>query len=197
VEMLAQIILELEGYTVEKTRHVLSVEGRPVAEIDVVAKKDGETYYVEVKSGKVSVTDVRQAYTNARLAGVKPLIVARGFSDDAARITAKELGVEVLLIPDYLHLISPEEILQIVEAAVHLTLEKLLPNPVNELSQEELQVVRAIALSNTFEEAANKLGIGTHELGRKVSELREKGAITSTSPYRLLRLQCKLLLLAQ
>lgn len=197
VEMLAQLILELEGYTVEKTRHSLIVDGRPIAEIDIVAKKDGETYYVEVKSGKISVTDIRQAYTNAKLAGGKPLIVARGFSDEAARITARELGIEVLLIPDYFHLIDTEEIMQIVEETVYLTLEKLFPTPTSPLSEEELETVRALANSNTFEEAADKLGVSKQELGQRISKLKEKGAITKTSPYRLLRLQSKLLLLSQ
>ena len=94
-------------------------------------------------------------------------------------------------------MIDSEEIIQIVEATVYLTLEKLLVNASSPLSGEELEALRAIASSNTFEEAAEKLGISMRELGQRINVLKEKGAITLTSPYRLLKLQSKLLLLAR
>ncbi|ABL77562.1 restriction endonuclease [Thermofilum pendens] len=196
VEALARLILELEGFSVEQTRLRLERNGVSLAEVDILARKNGEAYAVEVKSGRVSVTDVRQVYANAALLGAKPLLIARGFSDEAAKATAEELGVKVLLIPDYVYFVDTEELLRLVEEAVALTLEKLLSVSPANLSPPEVEVVKAIASSSSFEEAARRLGVSTDALGKAVEALREKGAITLHSPFRLLRLQCKLLLLS-
>ena len=74
VEELATALLEGEGFRILERRKVIRVGESQVAEVDILAEKDGEVYAVEVKSGRISVTDVRQAFTNARLLGYKPLI---------------------------------------------------------------------------------------------------------------------------
>lgn len=72
--------------------------GVEVGEVDIVAEdSSGNKYAIEVKSGKVDVSAIRQAYVNAKVLNAKPLIVARGgFSNDSSRALADELGVSVI-----------------------------------------------------------------------------------------------------
>jgi predicted RecB family endonuclease len=76
-----------------------------VGEVDILAVDgDGNTYAVEVKAGKIDISGIRQAYINAKLIGAKPLVIARGYAEEGARELARELGVEVVLLPDYVFL---------------------------------------------------------------------------------------------
>lgn len=193
-EMLAFYILESLGFEIETYRYRVEREGVEVAEIDALAKKDGETYAVEVKSGRISTTDVRQAYTNAKLIDAKPLVVARGFADKSAEVYARELGVEVLLLPDYFHFISTEELIATLEEAILNVFERLLGGNFEDLSGEELEVLRAIAVSKNPEEAYKMLGKSFEEFSRIIGELRAKGFITETGSFNRLKIQARLLL---
>ncbi len=194
-EYLAEALLDALGYRLLDRRHVVEKGGVKLAEIDILAEKGGERYAVEVKSGRVSTTDVRQAYSNAQLIGAKPLIVARGFADASARAYAEQLGVEVLLYPDYL-LAEPEQLHAAVEKAVEKVLaEAFAVNPLV-LGDEDLEAVKALAFSRSFEEAARRLGVDAGELSGVIARLREKGAITAKGGYHSLRLQAELLFLA-
>jgi predicted RecB family endonuclease len=194
-EQLALFVLESEGFEVLGRREKIVKGSSEIAEVDLVARKQGELYAVEVKSGKVSVTDVRQAYTNARLLGAKPLILARGFSDDSARALAEELGVQVILLPEYMHFVSPEELAELVEKALVSVLDRLLPAEPPELSEEEARVLEALARGGTFPEAARLAGMREDELGRALERLREKGLFMLGRSPSELRLQAKVLLL--
>lgn len=93
------------GLTPLAFRYKIIKEGVEVGEVDILARDDsGKLYAVEVKAGRIDVSGVRQAYVNALLAGARPLVVARGYADDAARKLAEELGVEVFLLPDFVFL---------------------------------------------------------------------------------------------
>jgi len=194
-EQLALFVLESEGFEILGRREKIVRGSSEIAEVDLVARRQGELYAVEVKSGRVSVTDVRQAYTNAKLLGAKPLILARSFSDDAARALAEELGVQVILLPEYMHFVSPEELAELVEKALVSVLDRLLPAELPELGEEEARVLKALARGGTFSEAARLANMREDELGRAVERLREKGLLTLGRSPSELRLQAKVLLL--
>lgn len=193
-EMLAFFVLESLGFNVEELRYRVQREGVEVAEVDALARRNGELYAVEVKSGKVSTTDVRQALANAQLIGAKPLIVARGFADKSAEVYARELGVEVILLPELLHFVSLEELLDIVEEAVLSSLERLLDFNVEELSAEELRALHAIAVSRDLAEACRRLELDNEECSRLLGNLRSKGVISEVGRFSRLRMQARLLL---
>ena len=189
VEDLAVHLLEDLGFEVRERRKRVLVEGVEVAEVDIIATRGGELYAVEVKSGKISVSDVRQAYANAALLNAKPLIVCRGFSDESSEKAARALGVEVLVMDDYLAFTRPEELYKVVEAAICRLLTVLLSTRLALVRGEDLAILKALAYSVTFKEAAEKLGVTEGELGKAVADLRRRGVLTVTGRYDLLRLQ--------
>ncbi len=98
-------LLPALGLFPKASRYRIYRNGVEVGEIDILAVDgNGNTYAVEVKAGKIDISGVRQAYTNAKLIGAKPLVIARGYAEEGARELAKELGVEVVLLPDYIFL---------------------------------------------------------------------------------------------
>jgi len=194
-EALAFHILESLGFEIVSYRHRVVREGVEVAEVDAIARKGGELYAVEVKSGRVSTTDVRQALANAQLVGAKPLIVARGFADKSAEVYARELGVEVVLLPDYFHFVSTEELERLVENALVEALSRLLNVSVNGLSEEELKAIKVIAVSRDASEASTRLGLDGKGFSQLISSLREKGVLSESGPFEKLRLQARVFLL--
>lgn len=98
-------LLPALGLTAKATRFKIYRDNAEVGEVDILAVDDkGETYAIEVKAGRVDISGIRQAYVNASLLGARPMVVARGYADEGARALARELGVEVVLLPDYLFL---------------------------------------------------------------------------------------------
>jgi len=194
-EALAFHILESLGFEIVSYRHRVVREGVEVAEVDAIARKGGELYAVEVKSGRVSTTDVRQALANAQLVGAKPLIVARGFADKSAEVYARELGVEVVLLPDYFHFVSTEELERLVENALVEALSRLLNVSVDGLSEEELEAIKVIAVSRDASEASTRLGLDGKGFSQLISSLREKGVLSESGPFEKLRLQARVFLL--
>ena len=193
LENIAEEVLARRGFRIVSKRYRIKVEGVDIAEVDILAEKDGERYAVEVKAGRVSVTDLRQVYANAVLLKAKPLIVCRDFSDEAARKTAELLGVEVLFLPEFLVFVTPEELVYSVKSAVKEVLLELLTLPQVELSSEDVRVLKAIAEADSFRDAAVKLGMEISELGRRVAELRKKRVLVGED-YSSLRLRAILLL---
>ncbi|PLJ77346.1 recombinase RecB [Infirmifilum sp. SLHALR2] len=194
-ETLAFHILESLGFEVVSYRHRVVREGVEVAEVDAIARKGGELYAVEVKSGRVSTTDVRQALANAQLVGAKPLIVARGFADKSAEVYARELGVEVVLLPDYFHFVSTEELERLVENALVEALSRLLNVSIDGLNEEELEAIKVIAVSRDAGEASTRLGLDGKGFSQLISSLREKGVLSESGPFEKLRLQARVFLL--
>ncbi|QOJ78447.1 endonuclease [Infirmifilum lucidum] len=193
-ETLAFYVLESMGFELVSYRHRIVKDGVEVAEVDALARKSGELYAVEVKSGRISTTDIRQAVANAQLLGAKPLIVARGFSDKSAEVYARELGVEVVLLPDYLHFVSTEELLQLLEDALIRTIDRLLDRNIESLSEEELRVLREIASSRDADEACRRLGVDSRSFSQLLGSLREKGVISGGS-FEKLRVQARIALI--
>jgi len=90
-ERIAKRLLESKGFSIKSTKHVILDNGEKVAEIDIIAKSPtGEKYAVEVKAGKADVNSLRQVYANSKLCGFKPMLICKGYADEAAQRVAKK-----------------------------------------------------------------------------------------------------------
>jgi len=195
-ERVAIGILERMGFKVLDTRKKIVKEGIEVGEVDIIASSpEGELYAVEVKAGKASVSDVRQAYTSALLLGMRPLMICKGFADAAAETVAKELDVRVLAIPEYYMLLEVEELELAVRAALQESSDELgppIPLPHGErLTKDDLKLLRAMASSNSAEEVASKLRLTVQEVWRRVNGLRSRGIVRGSWSFDKLRLQAR------
>ncbi len=194
-EKIARRLLENLGYTVLERRKQIVVNGAKVAEVDLMAVgPDGEKYAVEVKAGKISVNDIRQAYTNALLVEAKPMIVCKGFADEGAKQAAKSLGVEVVTFSSYYLLLDIDELYAVVNEAVREVLEEygLLPLPSRDiLSPRDIEVLEAIAKSSSMEEAAERLGIKLRALNSRIKRLKLAGILPRVRDYERLKLVAK------
>lgn len=179
-ERIAARLLEQLGYHVVEAHRRIMVNNVEVGEIDFVAKgPDGETYAVEVKAGKIDVTGVRQAYVNAQVAGMKPLVICKGFADDSARELANTLGVKVISLSD-VFLVEDEELEVILREVVEDVIEEyfsMLITPPPQLRHDQLRILRVVARSATISEAAEKLGMSIESLIRRFDEMRGQGVI--------------------
>jgi len=194
-EELTRLLLEGLGYTIERMRHKVTIEGNEVAEIDmIVTDPNGVRYGVEVKSGEISVSDVRQAYVSAKLANVKPMIVGKGFSNEASAKLAKKLNVKVLLLPDYI-ILTPEELYETIKESVISAFEYLF-DPPPKLGEEEINFLKALTISQSISELAQRLNISEKALGTVLRSLRNKGIFSKhLKGYRLLRIRATIVLL--
>ncbi|MEM4717543.1 MAG: restriction endonuclease [Desulfurococcaceae archaeon] len=179
-EKIAIGVLEELGYKVLETSKKISINGIEVGEIDAIAiDQSGEQYAVEVKAGRIDVSGIRQAYVNALLVGCKPLVVSKGFSDDAAKELAEKLNVKVIQLSD-VFLVESEELYIVIREIIEETLTDYLEvfygfNP--NVKQEYLQILEAISRSPTISEAAEKLGLEVSGLAKKIDELKRLGII--------------------
>jgi len=189
VEKIAKLLLEEEGFTVIEERKRVKRNDIDVAEIDLLAKKNGEVYAVEVKAGRVSVTDLRQVYTNAKLVEARPIIICRGYADKAAEELAKALNVEVLFLSDYLIFLEPEELVNIVERTLTKLLIRILEPQLHVFNEEEFKLLQSIAYCKDFPDLVRKTGISARELRELINSLKLKGFENDPKNYDILRLQ--------
>ncbi|MBO3768039.1 MAG: YraN family protein [Candidatus Brockarchaeota archaeon] len=133
-EDIAISILESLGYSVLERRKQVVVNNVNVAEIDIVARdQEGNLLAIEVKSGKASVTDIRQVFSNSKLINAKPLLICKGFSDSSAISLASELGISYLLLPEY-YLFTFEDFKEIAKEIIYEVLSIYLSLEVNSIS---------------------------------------------------------------
>ena len=183
-ERIAFRLLEQLGYKITEVHHRITIKGVDVAEVDAIAMDtNGNKYAVEVKAGKLDVTGIRQAYTNAKLLGMKPLIICKGFVDEAAKMTAEELGVKVITLSDY-YIIEPEELEVIIKEVIDSTINDIMAillSPKLKIKPEDHTILKALAEACSFSDAAKNLNITLDELIERIVELKKRGII----PYRL------------
>ncbi len=194
-ELIAARVLEGLGYRILQTRLKVIIEGVEVSDVDLVAEKDGERFAVEVKAGYADVSSIRQAYVNSVLTDMKPLVVARGFSDESAEVVARRLGVRVVALPDQLY-VQPDELFSIIEGAVEEALERVT-RPLSrclDLTDYNLKVLSSLASAPDFVSAASELGMSPEELGRLVESLRSKDVLPR-GDFRAMSVSARLLLL--
>jgi len=196
-ERIALKVLENLGYKIIDVHRKVVVKGIEVAEVDAIAEdNEGVRYAVEVKAGRLDVSGVRQAYTNAKLLSMKPLVVCKGFVDDAAKAAAEELKVKVIELSDQF-LVDAEELEVIVRESVENILDEYLESiltPLPELSKEDLEVLKALAENPTITEAAKTLNTDILGLLNRVNRLKRKGVLPKTRSYGDLRRRSKILL---
>ncbi|MBO3840193.1 MAG: YraN family protein [Thermoproteota archaeon] len=192
-EDVAASILESLGYSILEKRKQVVVGGVKIAEIDLVAKDpDGNVFAVEVKSGKASVTDVRQVYSNSKLINAKPLLICRGFSDSSAISLASEFDVRYLLLPEY-YLFTLEDFKEIAKELIHEILTLYFSLKIEKVTEDDERIIEAISASRGFCEAADRLSISEEELGKRISELGFF-RFSEGDSFQYLRLQALLIL---
>lgn len=199
-ELIALEYLERQGFRIEEARKKIKVEGVEIGEVDAVAvSRNGVKYAVEVKAGRVDVTGIRQAYVNAVLLGLKPLVVAKGYADDSAAALAKELGVEVIELGDQ-YLVDAEELEVIVESAVQGFIRRILDVLVKDepVPPQDLEVIDALARSRDIKEFADALKTSVENAMRHVRRIQAKGLLPEdTRSFNELKLYAQLTVLRE
>lgn len=197
-ERIAKSILKKRGFQILDKNKKVVLNGTQVFEVDLIARdENGESYCVEVKAGKIGVSDIRQSYANSMVLGLKPLIVCKGYADKATEVLAEELNVKVFLFPDYYYLIEPEDLDYIVREAVRDILEEygLVSLSVFEnITRKELKILKAFSATESFDECAKCLDMSIEKLGEYISTMREKGLLRKTEGYAGIKRQAKRIL---
>ncbi len=179
-ERIASKVLEELGFRIVDTNRKLYINNVEVGEVDIVAEdSEGVKYAVEVKAGKIDITGIRQAYVNALIAGMKPLVVCKGYADESARQLAEKLGVKVIQLSD-IFLVEDEELEIVVKEAVEeavCSYMELLFMSIPGMTSEYYEILSTIAESPSFNEAAEKLGLDPNTFARKINELKSAGII--------------------
>ncbi len=185
----AKGILRDKGFEILAENNPIKISGIQISDVDLLAKKNGELYAVEVKSGRVDVGGLRQAYVNALLLKAKPMVVCRGFSDPSAEALAEELGVDVIELED-LFISDPQELRTLIREEVRSVLIEVLPSILRppRLTEEDKVVLKILSESENFFDAAKRLKLTTEDLGRKLGEMRKEGVIPRwTKDYSQIR----------
>ena len=199
-EEIALRFLEEQGYKILDTHHKIKIEGIEIGEVDaIVEDEEGNKYAVEIKAGRIDVTGIRQAYVNAQLLGYKPLVVAKGFSDESAALLAEKLGVKVIQLSDYF-LVESEELETLIKASIRSIIEEFLNALLvsKNLNPEETDFLATIAQSRNIKEVADKLGISVEEVARKIKRLQNKGILSKRAKsFQEIRLYAQLLLIKE
>jgi len=182
-ERIAKRLLESRGFHVLSTRHVVKEGEEKVAEVDIVVEdSNGERYAVEVKAGKGDVNSIRQAYANAKLCGYKPMLICKGYADDAARKAALKLDVKVVELSEYYLLLEPEELESIIKKCVEEVFEThgFLPYSA-EVDETDRELLKAISTAKNFDEAAERIKVNRKEFGKKIEDLTTRGILPKRS----------------
>jgi len=196
-ERIAKRLLESRGFNVLSTNKAIMDGEEKVAEVDIIAENSkGEKYAVEVKSGKGDVSSIRQAYANAKLCGYKPLLVCKGYADDAVRKAALKLDVKVVELSEYYLLLEPEELESIIKKCVEEVFEThgFLPYSV-EVNEKDRELLKMISTAKDYDEAVKKIKVTRKEFGKKIEDLTRRGILPSRSlSFRDLKRCCSSIL---
>jgi len=188
-------LLSRLGFRVIDRRVKVMSNGVEVGEVDLIAEDEcGNRYSVEVKAGKVDVSGVRQAYTDAKLINARPLVLARGFSNDSSRALAEELGVRVIELEEAV-VLKPDELRAAVESAIYDLIDELANALVALMSMRNADdALEAIAQCGDWGCVCGRLGLSGDECGRWISGLRGELGLKASS-LRTLRAIVKLYML--
>ncbi len=173
-------MLESKGFSIIATNFKINSKGENIAEIDIVAEKNGDKYAIEVKSGKANLSAVRQIYANAKLVGCKPLLICKK-SDDATKEMAKKLGVEIIEFAEYHLLLEPEELESIVKKCMEEVMEEYGFSPFLYIDDETYKILKAIVEAKDFSDASKILKIREEKLANEIANLAKKGIFPKRS----------------
>ncbi|NPA23734.1 MAG: endonuclease [Crenarchaeota archaeon] len=171
-DFVAELLSRL-GFIILGKRIRVFVNGNEVGEVDILAQDAaGNKYAVEVKSGKIDVTGIRQAYVNAKILNARPLIVARGFSNTSAEALARELGVETITLDENV-LVKAEELMIAIEMALYKFLEDAvsLLEKIREIAENE-RLSNAITRCDDWACMCRELGLQSEECGTEIMRIR-------------------------
>jgi len=171
-DFVAELLSRL-GFVILGKRIRVFVNGNEVGEVDILAQDAaGNKYAVEVKSGKIDVTGIRQAYVNAKILNAKPLIVARGFSNTSAEALARELGVETITLDENV-LVKAEELMIAIEMALYKFLEDVtsLLEKIKTIAEDE-KLSTAILKCDDWSCMCRELGLKSEECGTEIMKIR-------------------------
>lgn len=178
-ERIALGILERLGYEILETNRIVNVGEAEAFEVDMIAlSQEGEKYCVEVKAGQAGVSDIRQVFADSEVLGLKPMLVCKGFANEAAEAVAKKLDVKMIPFSQYYVLLEPEELEVVVRSAVQDVLNEygFSPLPLWEaIKEEDWRLIERIIAAENFREAAQHLGLSVEDLGRRMGDLRKRG----------------------
>ncbi len=197
-DFVAELLSKL-GFNIVGKRVRVMIDGNEVGEVDILAEDAaGNKYAVEVKSGKVDVTGIRQAYVNAKVLGARPLVVARGFSNSSAEVLAKELGVETIILDDNV-LVRTDELMTLIELTLYKFFDEVLTSletMMNLLKDEKL--VDAILKCDDWGCVCSELGLDGGSCGKLIQKLRSESKsqvflsfVKTKTLVRLVRLLCR------
>jgi len=182
-ERIAKRLLESRGFHILSTNQFIEEEDEKIAEVDIIVENsNGERYAVEVKAGKGDVNSIRQTFANAKLCGYKPMLICKGYADDAARKVAFKLNVKVVELSEYYLLLEPEELESIIKKCVEEVFEThgFLPYSI-EVDDKDKKLLKAISTAKNFDEAAEKINIDRKKFGKKMEDLTTRGIIPKRS----------------
>lgn len=174
-------MLDSMGFAILEANHEVQSEGETIAEIDILAEKEGQHYAVEVKAGRANLSSVRQAYANAQLAGMWPMLICKK-AGEAVRESAAQLNVSLMEFSEYHLLLEPEELEAIVKTCMEEVMEQygFLPYNVS-LDDQERVVLQALATAGDFHQAATHLDMSDHQLGQELARLSDTGVLPTRS----------------
>jgi len=174
-------MLDSMGFSILAANHEVRSEGETIAEIDILAEKDGERYAVEVKAGRANLSSVRQAYANAQLSGMRPMLICKKASD-AVHESAAQLDVSIVEFSEYHLLLEPEELESIVKTCMEEVMEQygFLPYNVS-LDDHDREVLHGLATADDFQGAAVHLEMNDDDLGRELARLSDRGVLPQRS----------------
>ena len=178
-ERIAIGILERLDYEILETNRIVSVDESEAFEVDIIAlSPEGEKFCVEVKAGQASVSDIRQVFADSEVLGLKPMLVCKGFANEAAEAIAKKLDVKMIPFSQFYVLLEPEELEVVVRSAVQDVLNEygFFPLPLWEaIKEEDWSLIENITTAESFKEAAQYLDLSVEDLGRRIGDLRKRG----------------------
>nr|KJR71550.1 MAG: endonuclease [Vulcanisaeta sp. AZ3] len=187
-DYVAELLSRL-GFKVIGRRVKVTINGIEAGEVDMMAEDDsGNRYAVEVKSGKVDVSAVRQAYVNAKVLNAKPLIVSRGYSNDSSKALANELNVQVINLEDAV-VLTVDELRAVVESVIYEAIGDLI-NTIFSLASKSCNekirtMMSAVLECNDWNCVCNKLGVNENDCGSLISDVRKELGLGNISLSKL------------
>ncbi len=182
-DYVAELLSELGLHVIGRRVKVYS-NNVEVGEVDILATDDrGEKYAVEVKSGKLDVSGVRQAYINAKMLNAKPVVVCRGFSNDSARALAESLGVKTVVLDEAV-VLRVDELRAIVETVLYEFVNNLLSGVesaiklMEKLASDELEALLECDGWGCF---CERLGLSVEQCKDKIVKIRDALTTGNTS----------------
>jgi predicted RecB family endonuclease len=187
-DYVAELLSRL-GFKVIGRRIKITVNGVEVGEVDIVAEDNsGNKYAIEVKSGKVDVSAIRQAYVNAKVLNAKPLIVARGFSNDSSKALADELGVSVINLEEAV-VLTIDELRTVIENVIYEAIGDLVNTvftlAVKSCDGKTRDVINAVINCNDWNCVCDKLGVNPDNCGSLISDVRRELGLGNLSLSKL------------